>query len=274
MADATPPLTSADMLAMLRRHYVPDNRPPGGVFAPEIGSPCGSRRADLIWLSTTTAGGRYMIGHEVKVSRSDVMVELRDPTKAEPWSQFCNQWYLVVSDPALVAGLDVPEAWGIMAPPSGRRTRSMTVVRKAPTLAPSAAGDGVARVTAWLNQRYMELQYEAESQKRSHKYATERLERELELLRSGAPRSLSPHARRIQELSMRVEKELRGRQVWSHPKDEDIVAALVDLAIVRNAARQLSDSADSIRRSVEGITRALDSLPEVNVEPPSFGEAI
>lgn len=273
MADRTPPLTSADMVAMLRRHYVPDNRPPGGIFAPEIGSPCGSRRADLIWLSTTTAGGRYMIGHEIKVSRSDVIVELRDPTKAEPWSQFCNQWYLVVSDPALVEGLEVPEAWGIMAPPSGRRTRSMTVIRKAPALTPSAAGDGVARVAAWLNQRHMDLQYELESEKRSHRYATERLERELEL-RSGAPRSLSPHARRIQELSMRVEKALQKRQVWAHPTDDDIVAALVDLAIVRNAVRQLADSASNIRRSVDLIGKALDSLPEVQIDQTLFGEAI
>ena len=150
----------------------------------------------------------------------------------------------------------------------------MTVMRKAPTLTPSAAGDGVARVAAWLNQRYMDLQYEAESQERSHKYTTERLERELELLRSGAPRSLSPHARRIQELSMRVEKELRKRQVWAHPSDDDLVAALVDLAVARNAVRQLADSADAIRRSAHRITEALDSLPVVSIDETLFGEAI
>ena len=31
--------TSSDMLAMLRRHYLPESRPAGGLFADEIARP-------------------------------------------------------------------------------------------------------------------------------------------------------------------------------------------------------------------------------------------
>src|SRR5690348_2999491 len=76
-------LTAKHMVEMLRRHYLPEGRPPAGVFAPEIGSPDGKRRADLIWMPTTIAGGTGLHGHEIKVSRSDLLTELDDPTKAD-----------------------------------------------------------------------------------------------------------------------------------------------------------------------------------------------
>ena len=265
MPDATPTLTSADMIAMLRRHYLPEGRPPGGVFAPEIQSPCGARRADLIWLSTTIAGGRHMIGHEVKVSRSDVMVELRDPSKADPWAQYCNEWWLVVSDPDLVAGLDIPENWGIMSPPSGRRTRSMTVVRKAPKLTPSLAANGVARVTAWLNQRYVELQYQSERELLYQKGATERAERTIRELRDGGAASQSPHAKRITDLTLRVEKGLREKKNWmARASDDDIVQALIDLATIRAHYREFARALQGMRLDVDAMGKILAKMPEVS----------
>lgn len=43
-----------------------------------------------------------LIGHEVKVSRADWLHELKQPEKAEAWKRFCHEWYLVVSDAAIV----------------------------------------------------------------------------------------------------------------------------------------------------------------------------
>ena len=73
-----------------------------------------------------------LIGHEVKVSRSDWLTELRDLSKAERIKRFCNQWFLVVSDPAIVKAGELPEGWGLMVK-AGTRLRIKT---KAPKLTP------------------------------------------------------------------------------------------------------------------------------------------
>lgn len=148
--------TSQTMTELLRQHYNPDGRALSHLFMPEIGAPNGRRRADLLVAPTSIAGAKAntLIGHEIKVSRSDVMAELADPTKADPWLRYCNRWYLVISDPALVDGLEVPELWGIMAPPSGRRTRSMTILRPAPKLTPDGdLAPAVSRMSAYMVNR-------------------------------------------------------------------------------------------------------------------------
>lgn len=71
------------------------------------------RIADLIVIDTY--GDTEMIGIEVKVSRSDWLTELRDPTKADAWRLHCHRWYLAVSDASIVRG-DLPAGWGLIAP--------------------------------------------------------------------------------------------------------------------------------------------------------------
>lgn len=69
--------------------------------------------------------GPILHGHEVKVSRADWLVELRTPEKAEEFAQFCDFWWLVVSDRAIVKPVELPEGWGLMVA-SGRTTRVTT----------------------------------------------------------------------------------------------------------------------------------------------------
>lgn len=71
------------------------------------------RIADLLVLDTY--GDTETIGIEVKVSRSDWLCELRDPTKADAWRLHCHRWYLAVPDTAIVRD-DLPEGWGLIAP--------------------------------------------------------------------------------------------------------------------------------------------------------------
>lgn len=53
-------------------------------------------------------------GHEIKVSRSDWLRELADPTKAEAFARYCDQWWLVVSDKSIVKPGELPDSWGLM----------------------------------------------------------------------------------------------------------------------------------------------------------------
>jgi hypothetical protein len=73
-----------------------------------------------------------MHGHEVKVSRADWLTELRDLSKAERVKQYCDYWWLVVSDPSIVKDGELPEGWGLMVK-SGAVLRSKV---KAPKLDP------------------------------------------------------------------------------------------------------------------------------------------
>lgn len=253
-------LTARDMVAMLRRHYLPENRPPAGVFAPEIGAPDGRRRADLIWMPTTIAGGTGLIGHEIKVSRSDVLVELSDPTKAESWAQHCRQWYLVVSDPALVDGLEIPEAWGVMAPPSGRRTRSMTIVRKAPTLSPKNPAPGYARLAAWQMYRARDVEWGLRTQLRYAEQDRDRYQESARKAQAASGARGNPHAERVSRILTLIEKH--ARKAWwlnveTSEQEALVAAAVVDAAGVRRAAESAGFQLENLRRD---LTRALDPL--------------
>jgi len=59
-------------------------------------------------------------GHEVKVSRSDWLTELRDPTKAEAIKRYMHHWWLVVSDVSIVKPGELPEGWGLMVKTGGK----------------------------------------------------------------------------------------------------------------------------------------------------------
>lgn len=67
-------------------------------------------------------GNRQSIhGFEVKVSRSDWLTELADPSKALAWSRYCHYFWLVASDKRIVRD-DLPHGWGLMIP-HGRSLR-------------------------------------------------------------------------------------------------------------------------------------------------------
>lgn len=58
--------------------------------------------------------GPLLHGHEVKVSRSDWLTELRDPDKAEAFRRYCDFWWLVVSEREIVKVGELPDGWGLI----------------------------------------------------------------------------------------------------------------------------------------------------------------
>lgn len=62
----------------------------------------------------TKRTGPLLHGHEVKVSRSDWLTELRDPEKAEAFRRYCDYWWLVVSEASIVKAGELPTGWGLM----------------------------------------------------------------------------------------------------------------------------------------------------------------
>lgn len=268
--------TARDMLDMLRRHYLPEGRQPGGIFAPEIQAPASTRRADLIWQSVTAAGGNGLIGHEVKVTRADVLNELADPAKSDPWQRYCDRWWLVVAHPSLVEGLDLPPSWGVMAPPSGRRTRSMTVVLQAPQLKPADQAPAFATVAKWLHWRH----YDQVTKVASLEKEAERLRRLNDDLRTRSPFQ-SPHKTRTEEAVRQILVGLGGVQPggrvgdWQHEVTvEDVIAALRDLGSVYSQAQSMRYQFRRVQQALKDLTAPIDarSVAEFDAAVAKFGE--
>lgn len=93
------------------------------------------RTADFIAVDLWPSSGNAVHGHEVKVSRGDWLTELKDPSKAEAFRCYCDRWWLVVSDPAIVRPGELPDGWGLMAAVGKDKLRAVT---RAPRLIPSA----------------------------------------------------------------------------------------------------------------------------------------
>lgn len=265
-------LTAKDMTALLNAHYVPENKPSVGIFAAEIGSPDGKRFADAIWQSTTRSGGMLLVGHEIKVSRADVMIELADPSKAESWMQYCDQWWLTISDPKLIDGLIIPETWGVMSPPSGRRKRSMTIIKEAPMLRPITKEDGLLRLLTWqASKNITELTY-LKTQNQMLENSNNSLKNIIE--KHGIADNYGTDERNIQsviEKMRELEKSHSGRGSFLSKQTLDSIAETAfDLKKSREAEQLATNTALRIIQSLDvingDIERAKKVVQDLNVK--------
>lgn len=262
-------LNAKGMTALLREHYLPEGRPAGGIFASEIGSPDGRRFADAIWQSTTRSGGLLFVGHEIKVSRADVAVELKDPTKAEPWMQYCDQWWLTISDPALIEGLDIPDAWGVMAPPSGRRKRSMTVIKEAPLLKPVSKEPGLLRLLTWYATQQKEIRQELSLEKFNLENRVRNLEYEVKNAKDGAPMTWEERfvADIYDKFTQRMKDEGIKKSYFGPDTDKnDFVDALIDMEKLRSRAQVFEQTNRQAMHAMDSLERALTEARRVAKE--------
>lgn len=259
-------LTAKDMKELLRAHYLPEGKPEAGIFASEIGSPDGRRFADAIWQSTTRSGGLFFVGHEIKVSRADVAVELTDPTKAEPWMQYCDKWWLTVSDPALVDGFDIPEAWGVMSPPSGRRKRSMTIIKEAPLLKPVSKEPGLLRLLTWYANQQKEERRQLSIEQQTLENRIRNLEYEVQNAKNGSPMSWEERfvADVYAKFTQRMKDENIQKSYFGPDTDkDDFVNALIDMEKFRAQGRTLEFSNRQAMNAMDSLERALAEARKV-----------
>jgi hypothetical protein len=80
------------------------------------------RTADALAVDLWPSSGNVIHGFEVKVSRSDWLTELKDPSKADAFRQYVDHWWLVVPDASIVRG-DLPDGWGLLAGVGSLRAR-------------------------------------------------------------------------------------------------------------------------------------------------------
>ena len=121
------------------------------------------RTADYVAMDLWPSKGLALHGHEIKISRSDWLRELKEPEKAAEFIPWMNHWWLVASDPRIVRDGELPEGWGLMV----MRGPLLVVARKAPRrdarpLTPTrlaALLRAVAQTSAYLATRAAEKDY-------------------------------------------------------------------------------------------------------------------
>jgi hypothetical protein len=111
-------VTEAEVLRWLRRRYnAYHGNGPRWVYATDVPDTAGGlwqRRADAVAMDMWKSGGWELHGHEIKVTRSDWLRELREPGKADAMARFCDRWWLVVSDRSIVKNGELPDGWGLL----------------------------------------------------------------------------------------------------------------------------------------------------------------
>lgn len=190
---------TSELVDRLGRHYIKSGQPlPGGIFVPEVGlnGVAPQRRCDAIYVGFTSASGRLLIGHEVKVSRSDWLHELDQPEKSARWADQCHGWYVVAPSTAIVPVEELPHGWGLMIPDPRAKVR-MKIVQKAKIIED--------RQPSWLITRSIMARLDTLQQQQLAEWKRAEFNR----------------------VRVEVDKQVRERQEQRHPQAE-IDAAKID----------------------------------------------
>lgn len=109
-------LTTDQVKNRLRIKYGGD----GQIFLEEVrnstGFVTGVTTADGLLFNLWPCKGLEIEGFEIKASRGDWLRELKVPRKAESISQYCDRWWLVVGDAAIIDLAELPPTWGLVIP--------------------------------------------------------------------------------------------------------------------------------------------------------------
>jgi len=112
-------IQTPELRNLLRARYPRDQY----AFFEELPDATGSlkqRTADAFCISLWPSRGLWTAGFELKVSRADWQKELKQPHKAERFFNYCDYWWLVVTDKAIVQPGELPETWGLLAVVGGK----------------------------------------------------------------------------------------------------------------------------------------------------------
>jgi len=122
-------MTADELLVSLQERFCP----PQYAFLPAVRDSTGmgsKRTADAIAMSLWKSRGLELIGFEIKITRRDWIREVRDPEKADEILRYCDRWYVVCSDKALIKPGELPPTWGLIVP----RGKQVIVEVEAPKL--------------------------------------------------------------------------------------------------------------------------------------------
>lgn len=122
-------ITTGELMSKLAEKY-PRDRYALFFDVPDAVGTNAHRRADAIAIGCWRSVGHTIDGFELKVSRSDWLREVALVSKADPFVERCDRWWLVTSSPDIAKLEEIPACWGWMALTKG----GLRVQRPAPRL--------------------------------------------------------------------------------------------------------------------------------------------
>jgi len=213
-------MNTEELRALVRKKWAS----PAWALFEEVGNSTGfgcSRHADAIAVSIWPSRGLSIQGLELKVSRSDWLRELKDPSKSEAIQQYCDFWFVIASDEKVVLPEELPANWGLLVAKGGR----LSVKKQAPRLNPKQLDVGF--VASLMRKRF-----DAEERIR-----LEALNKGFE---DGVKNGPEHHARKVHELER--EKENLEKRVREFEEASGIKLDSWRLGKIGQAARFIADS--------------------------------
>ena len=123
-------LTTADeVLAALQARYAEPEWAFFDSVPDHISKPM--RRADGLAMSLWSSRGIEIYGFEIKVSRSDLLRELKNPAKADAIAKYCDRWWVAVGDASIAKPGELPPAWGLLVPVRSKSGVTMKIIKDA-----------------------------------------------------------------------------------------------------------------------------------------------
>lgn len=262
---------TAAIMERLRRHYInPADDLPGGIFLEEVGrNGQHGRRVDALYVGFTSASGRQLVGHEVKVSRADWRNELAKVGKADTWADDCHAWYVVAPE-GVVPVDELPDGWGLLDDGGRTKTRLRTVVKAAHHPERTPSWDTVRSILS----RYDTLRARAIEDGRRQAYIAAQQRAEEAAQRGGRGDPIT--AGQLQRLALldRLEDALGWKvdnYAWGEHTETtvgvDELAAAIEL--VRNADKVpslalLDQTARQLRQAAEALTAVRAGVDGLN----------
>ena len=136
--EPTPAMTERMMLDLIHARYdaITNGGVPRYVVAEHVGldPTYPARILDAVVADTWRSGAYALHGIEIKCSRSDLVRELADPSKAGAFCAHLDYFWLAAPDQRTLRELTIPDKWGVLTVCNGslRQARRATRLRPAP----------------------------------------------------------------------------------------------------------------------------------------------
>jgi hypothetical protein len=231
---------------------------PEFAFMPQMNQGTGShagRRADAVAFSLWPSRGLDLYGFEIKISRSDLSSEVRNPEKAEAIQRFCDLWWLV-TPPGLTSDMDLlPTTWGVLEV-DGRGVR---VTKQAPRLTPEPMTRNV--IAAMFRAFHETVPYLRENfiPADSVKGEIERRAQE----RIAAHRHDENHELRQLREAVAAFESASGIKIedqWSAGRIGEVVNAIVKAGGPQHFVNTFGPTAARLRTALEAVEAAMDAI--------------
>lgn len=229
----------------------------------EVGNDTGTRvtrHADAVAIGIWPSTGHQVHGFEVKVSRTDFLNEMKDPSKSQAIFRFCHRWSLA-TPPGLVRVDELPPNWGLVTFDG----KSLRTVRAAPLLAPEPMTAGFV---AALVRRAGEIDAGllAEAEAKGKKAAEDVFKANVERSRRDVTERSTAEAKEAIEFQNKM-KEALGTDflvAWNVP-DLALAYRFVTKAQMGGRWNSVAEVVGRLEGAAETIRKA---LIDVGVEPP------